>query len=356
MILLNPGPVNVTRRVRQSLLGPDICHREPEFSALLQRVRSKLAHIFKISHSHRIVLYTGSGTSVLEAMLSPLGSLKGSVLCLSNGVYGARLKTILETYSIKTHFLSTPTGLFPDTELIETLLKTMPSIHTIAMVHHETSTGMLNPLDEVSRLARRYNKLLAVDTISSLAAEPIDLSRIDLFAGTSGKCLHGFPGIAFVGISKKAQQALRHAKARSLSLDLMSALASQEKGETSFTPAVQILYAFDTALDELKTQGLNQRIRHYRLLSDLLHQGMKALGIHCLIDPHYRSHVLAAFWLPRKISYQKLHDTLKKKGFVIYAGQSSLKHSIFRIAHLGDISVKDLRRFLKTLERLLPRS
>lgn len=351
-VLLNPGPVNVTPAVRRALLGPDICHREPEFSRLLSRVRGKLLGLFGAARTHRLALFSGSGTTALEAMMASFAHPRLRTLVLSNGVYGRRLAAALEVRGLPVRVLESPLGSFPSTRQIEIELR-RPSVHAVAMVHHETSTGMLNPLHAVKRLARKHRKFLLVDAISSLGAETLELGGIDLLAGTSGKCLHGFPGISFVFVSRRAERELARRPKRSLYLDLGEALRQTGRGETSFTPAVQVLYALDAALDALSRGSLKARIADYRRKSGLLWNGLERLGVRALLPPAARSHVLAAFHTPEGSSYRALHDRLKKSGFVIYAGQSSLEGRIFRVANLGEVSMTDLRRFLKSFASAL---
>ena len=354
-VLLNPGPVNVTGRVRRALLRPDICHREIEFSNLLHSLREKILKIFGVADTHTVAVFSGSGTTALEAMLSSFVRPDQKILVLSNGVYGDRIKSILEIHQSSVLTLKTQIGDFPSLAQIETLLKKDPLIYAIAMVHHETSSGMLNPLSEVGTLARRFRKLFLVDAISSLGAEPIDFKKtfIDALAGTSGKCLHGVPGASFVIVSKKALSTLKDQKPRTLYLDLQNTLDWEEKGESPFTPAVHVLYAFHEALCELETEGLRNRIKNYRKKSELLEKGFEKLGLRFLVQKKFRSHVLTALWMPQGISYRKMHDALKKNGFVIYAGQSLLKDKIFRVSNLGDVSRADLDKFLICLKDVL---
>lgn len=354
-ILMNPGPVNVTERVRRSLLQPDICHREEEFSGLLRSIRERLLKIFGLSKTHTVAVFSGSGTTALEAMLSSFARPDRKILVLSNGVYGQRIESILKIHGTPFHALSSATGDFPKAEQIEPLLKNDPFIHGVAMVHHETSSGMLNPLERVSPLVKKYGKVFLVDAISSLGAEKIDFKKhsIDFLCGTSGKCLHGFPGASFVILSKAQAYNLKNKKPKTLYLDIANVLAHEEKDDTPFTPDVQILYAFDEALKELLEEGLASRLRSYAQKCGLLEKGFMDLRLNFLIEKKYRSHVLTALWTPASITYEKLHGALKKEGFVIYAGQSDLKGKIFRVSNLGDIRSEDLRRFLSCLKRIL---
>ncbi len=352
---MNPGPVNVTERVRRSLLLPDICHREEEFAALLRAVREKLLTLFGVRSTHTVAVFSGSGTTALEAMLSSFAKNDKKILVLSNGVYGDRIKKILEVHDTPVSVLASDAGDFPDFQKIESLLKNDASIHAVAMVHHETSSGMLNPVGKVGALAKKYHKTFLIDAISSLGAEEMDFKKwgVDACAGTSGKCLHGFPGVSFVILSKKIAASLKHQKPKTLYLDLLQTLTAEEKDETPFTPAVQIFYAFNEALNELLEEGLKQRIQSYREKSALLEDGLAQLGLRFLVDQKHRSHVLTALWTPTQISYEKLHAALKKQGFIIYAGQSHLKDRIFRISNLGDIQKRDIQRFLGCLKNTL---
>ncbi len=357
-ILLNPGPVNVTERVRRALLQPDLCHREKEFSDLLSSVRYKLLKLFNIEKSHTVAVFSGSGTTALESMLSSFAGNNKKVLVLTNGVYGDRIQSILEIHHTPVKKLSAPLGDFPKLSDIESVLKQDHAIHAIAMTHHETSTGMLNPLADVAKLAKRYGKIMLVDAISSLGAEelPIGELGLDYVAGTSGKCLHGFPGVSFVMVKKTEVPKLDKQKQKTLYLDLLMTLQMEEKHDVPFTPVVQIFYAFEEALKELAQEGLSNRIRSYAQKSTLLERGFMSHCLSFLVSQPFRSHVLTALWTPQFISYAKLHDELKSKGFIIYAGQSGLKDKIFRVSNLGNVTPQDLHRFLSELGTLLKRN
>jgi 2-aminoethylphosphonate-pyruvate transaminase len=350
-VLLNPGPVNVTERVRRSLMGPDLCHREKEFSDLLSGIRRKLLRAFGVARSHEVAVLTGSGTLAVEAMLC---SFTGKVLVLSSGVYGERLREILKAHGMDHLFLAAPLGGFPELSEIERLLRRDRSLAAVALVHHETSTGALAPLKEVAGLAKKYGKAVLVDAVSSLGAEPIPFQNIDLLAASAGKCLHGFPGISFVFVAKKGRRLLSE-RPRSHYMDLRTILSSENGGSVPFTPAVQLCYALDEALNQLLREGVARRIRSYAAKNALLEKGLKKLGLEFLVPEGRRSHVLAALWLPSGLSYEALHASLKKKGFIIYAGQSNLKERIFRVSNLGAVRGSDLERFLRELGRTLAR-
>lgn len=354
-VLLNPGPVNIKEKVRRALLSADICHREPEFEELLLRCRKKLLKAFGISNSHDVVFFTGSGTAALEAAVISSVPQKRKILVINNGVYGERIVQIAKRYGIGVIDLKFKITERPDLSIVEGKLKKDKSIDVVAMVHHETSTGLLNPVDELGTLCRKYNKIYLLDSISALGGEELDFKKadIDLCVGTANKCIESISGVSFVLIKKSAAGELKKVRPRSLYLDMLSNLNSQKEGETLFTPAVQAFYALDAALGELIKEGVYSRIRRYKNMAAFLRRGFEEGSLRYLIAPAYHSNTITALRLPSGFSYQRLHDALKKKGFVIYAGQSKLKDVIFRIANMGQISKADARRFLKSLSSIL---
>jgi 2-aminoethylphosphonate-pyruvate transaminase len=344
-VLLNPGPVNVSDRVRQALLNPDICHREPEFLKTLSSVRDDLTRVFGIHKTHEAALFAGSGTLAVEAMLSSAGHAGEKFLVLSNGVYGERMAEILKRHRIAHHVLRGQGLAFPDLKSVEVFLKKNRSVTAIAMVHHETSTGYLNPLESVARLAKKHGLVVHVDAVSSLGAELIPWHLpIAYAAGASGKCLHGFPGVAFVLTAKSEIPCLIKHPNHSLYLDLGGTLAVQRAGGTPFTPSVQLVYALKAALDELAAETVTRRVASYQRKSETLRKALEASGITILAPAGSRSHVLTAAHLPAGVAYEPLHDWMRAKGFLIYAGQAQWKNRIFRLANLGLVSEPELKR------------
>ena len=220
------------------------------------------------------------------------------------------------------------------------------------MVHHETTTGLLNPLPEIAELAKQYDKRLVVDCISSLGGDEIDFEKypIDFAAGTANKCIHGLPGVSFVLHRKKDLCRIKDIPARSVYFHLADHHKAQEQGDTLFTPAIQPHYALDAALDELLEQTVAGRIVHYRKAAKRLRKGFEAIGLELLIPEDQRSNCLTAIKLPDGVSYDWLHDRLKENGFVIYAGQGLFSNKIFRIANMGNIHNEEFDRCLKILK------
>ncbi len=355
-LLFCPGPVNLTHSVRAALSAPEICHREPEFAHLLQTIRGKLLHALGLDGRYAAVILSGSGTAALEAaVLSSLESGR-KLLVVNNGVYGSRIAQIARYHNLPLAEIRSPVTEWPDLNRVAAALKRDSNIGTVAMVHHETSTGMLNPVEAVGALAKKYHRRFLVDAISSLGAEKLELSKLNigLCVGSSGKALHGAPGLSFVLLCQEEAARIRKLKPRSLYLDLGISLKAQESGDSPFTPAIPLFNAFHAALDDLIKEGLRMRVARYRQRAAFLRAGFKKMGLKPILEEEERmSNSLTALWLPKGLAYAELHDRLKKAGFVIYAGQSELAGRIFRVAHMGQLNQADLKGFLTALGSLV---
>jgi 2-aminoethylphosphonate-pyruvate transaminase len=357
MLLLNPGPVTLTERVRRSLLQPDLCHRESEFFALQDEARARLLSTHDLDPKEwTAVLITGSGTAAVESMVAALVPENGRLLNLENGVYGERIAQICTQYRIAHERISGSWLQALDLGAIAKRLQS-PSDDSrfthMAVVHHETTTGRLNDLRPLLELCRAYDVQLLVDGVSSFGAEWIDFAHRHLgaVAAAANKCLHGVPGASFV-IARRG--ALEHAVKRAYYLDLSRLAQLQEQRNTPFTPAVHAYYAMVEALREFSEEG-GRPARHarYASLSEQVRAGLAELGIEPVIAPEHSSVVLRAYKLPAGVAYTELHDALKREGFVIYAGQGDLAAMLFRISIMGAVKPADLTRLLKCCARLV---
>lgn len=355
MILLNPGPVNVSDRVRKALSREDICHREEEFSRLLEGIRLKLLKAFAPGGSHAVIVLTGSGTAAVEAAVSSALGPDRKILIINNGVYGERIARMAAAYGMKQLEMRFEWQSALDLSRIEQVLARDPAIQVVAMVHHETTTGLINPVDRVSDLVHRYDKRLLVDSVSGLGGEAIGLvdNSVDLCVGTAGKCLQGFPGVSFVIVKKDEMRRIETIPPRSVYLSLADYFRDQERGTVPFTPAVQLHFALDEALNELLEEGVNGRISRYREAARMLRQGYAALGLKLLLPEGIRSNTITGIYLPEGMTYEKLHHALKRRGYVIYAGQGNLESRIFRVANMGALGKADFEAFLKSVGEVL---
>jgi 2-aminoethylphosphonate-pyruvate transaminase len=356
MILLNPGPVNVSPRVTAALGRGDLCHREAECGALLGRIRGRLAEAFAPAGGFTAVLLTGSGTAALEMAVTSVLSDRGRLVVVANGVYGERIAAMATAARLPHTVIDGPWTAPPDLARVEEAL-TAPDVEAVAVVHHETTTGLRNPIAEVGVLARRYGKLLLIDSISGLAGDALDPDgvRADMIVGTANKCIQGLPGIAFVLVRDDTMVRLRAHPRRSVYLALAAHHEAQLRGQTPFTPAVQVAYALDEALAELLEEGVAGRIARYGAAAALLRAGFERLGLEFVLPPPLRSNSITALWLPEGRTYAQLHDGLKAQGFVIYEGQGRLQRGIFRVANMGHLRSEDFVRFLGALAGVLER-
>jgi 2-aminoethylphosphonate-pyruvate transaminase len=350
-ILLNPGPVTLTERVRQALLRPDQCHREQEFAELILSIRRRIEHVYdERPDGHDAVVLSGSGTCAVEAMVASLVPRDGAALVAANGVYGERIAAMLASQG-KAHTLVRADWLAPiDISAVRDALARQ-RFSAVLAVHHETTTGRLNQLDELGRACRDANVPLLLDAVSSFGGEAIDWRGWNLgaVAATANKCLHGVPGIAFVLADRELLHA-RRGSSPSLYLDLQRSHAEQATGFSPFTQAVHACFALDEALDELADDG-GWRARRdvYRRRTAAIRNGLIAAGIEPLLPDADSSSMLTAYRLPAGLDYTTLHDRLKRAGYVIYAGQGHLAGGIFRIATMGAIADGDLDRIVSEI-------
>ncbi|MGW5400098.1 2-aminoethylphosphonate aminotransferase [Streptomyces sp. NPDC003952] len=356
LVLMNPGPVNTDDRVRAALAGPDLCHREPEFSDLMTRVRHKVVQISGGGTEHTSVVLTGSGTAAVEAIVASAVPEAGGLLILDNGHYGERFCEIASGYGIRSHRLSFGWGVPIDLEQVDAALAADPGLTHVAMVHHETSTGMLNPVAQLTAIAHRHHREVIVDAISSVGAEDILMDRdsIDWLAGSSNKCIEGMPGLGFVCARKTSLEALSSERRRGYYLDLHRHYRAQAGAAApAFTPGIPAYYAFDQALDLALEEGVDRRHSRYRDLAERLRSGLTSLGLQFLLPAEQQAVALTAIRLPAGVVYDELHAWLKEQGFVIYTAQEQLAPAYFRLSTMGCMTADDVDRFLAALAAFL---
>ncbi|WP_433272798.1 pyridoxal-phosphate-dependent aminotransferase family protein [Actinosynnema sp. CS-041913] len=357
LVLLNPGPANTSERVRRALDRGDMCHREPEFSRLLESIRAGLVETLVSPHSHEAVVITGSGTAAVEmAVLSSVRPGR-AVLVLENGAYGERIGRMCAAQGLKTYQVVEEWARPIDPARVTDALAAHPDIDAVAGVMHETTSGLVNPMEEIGAIVAATDAVLVVDAISATGHETPELARIqaDLVCGTANKGLHGLPGAAFVLIGRsKGLSRVERTPVRSGYLDLAGHLRAQRGGEVLYTPAVQVYQAFDEAIREFRELGgYRARVADYRARAALLRSGFARLGLEILVAPPHRSNSVTTVRLPAGVAYRALHDELKERGFVVYAGQGRLSGDYFRVCNMGELALPTLSRFVSELEEVL---
>lgn len=355
-MLLCPGPVMLSDRVRSALLHSDIGHREEEFSDLLDRSRLKLSQVFGVKNhdKYTTVVITGSGSAANESVLSSIGSDK-RILILANGEFGERLIGLAEIHQLKVIRFQLEWGeSFKVSDIEKAVKQADPDV--VAMVHHETSTGMLNPIEAVGRICRKHSKLFYVDAVSSLGAEYVNVEKnhIDFCTASSNKALSSVCGLSFVCGRRTAFESLKDVKSRTSYLNLYKHYHYETRlSQTPNTPAVTALFALDAALDELLQAGLDDRVRRCRMLASMLREELRSLGLKFAIPENHMSSVLTTACLPENISYHDLREGLKKRGFVVYGGKGPLEGRAFQVANIGTVHRKYISDFARSLKWVL---
>jgi len=355
-ILLNPGPVTLSERVRQALLREDMCHREPDFAELMLDIKARLASVYPSAQAgFDAITLTGSGTCAVEAMVSSLAPRATTTLVVANGVYGERIAAMLAAQE-KAHEVvqSAWRDALDLTAVAERIQGNSAITHVIA-VHNETTTGRLNDIGALASLCREHGRWLMIDAVSSFGGELIDFAHPAILAAaaTGNKCLHGIVGIAFVLVRNDAFE-LGRSQSDSLYLDLFAYHRAQKNGFSPYTQAVHACFALQEALRELDdTGGWQARNARYRVLSERIRSVLQGYGISLFLPAPSYSSMISSFHLPTGWRYERLHDALRAAGFIIYAGQGRLQRSMFRICNMGDIRDEDVDRLLATFARLL---
>jgi 2-aminoethylphosphonate-pyruvate transaminase len=351
-ILLNPGPVTVTDDVIHACHEQN-CHREDDVKRAVEAIKSNLVKLVTIDvDEFRVVLFASSGTGALEATLLSTIKRNSFPLVISNGAYGRRISEILEKADVAAYTLEYKWGTPIDFDQIDGLLKE-GLFKTVIMVHHETTTGLLNPIKGVGSLARKYGCTYIVDAISSIGGVPLDIKEcfIDYLVGVGNKCIQGLPGLSFVICRKEHIEKLNEISP-SLYLDLVSEYHYQEREKSlRFTAPVQIIYALEQALQELRYEGVVQRNRRYSENYDTLVEGYQKLGFE-LFENKPASKLIATFYYPKKFDFDAFHDKMYARKYVIYPGMLT-QDKTFRIAVMGDINSNDIDCFISASKQVL---
>jgi 2-aminoethylphosphonate-pyruvate transaminase len=288
-------------------------------------------------------------------MLGSLVPRQGRLLVLANGVYGERMAAMAHALGIECSLLRCPWGEPIGFEDVSLRLARMAAPVHVAVVHHETTTGRLNALAALAAICADQGASLLIDAVSSFGAEAIDLGAPALAAvtATSGKCLHGAPGASFV-LARRAALEGAASPPRSVALDLAAHARAQDGCSPAFTPPVPLFHALCEALREHAQEG-GWLARHarYAALAGQLHTGLALRGIAARMDPAECSVVLRSYALPPGVSCDLLHDELRKRGFVIYAGQGWLRERWFRVSTLGEIEASEVARFLGAVDEIV---
>lgn len=356
-LLLTPGPLSTTATVRAAMLQ-DSCTWDADYNlGVVEPIRRELVRLAtgpEYESDYSAVLLQGSGSYVVESVLGSAIGADECLLIINNGAYGARMGEMARCLGLRHHELDCGETTRPEPAAIEAMLVRHPEITHLAMVHCETTTGMLNPLEEVAELCQRCGIRLIVDAMSSFGGIPIDMGRlgIEFLISSANKCIQGVPGFGFA-IARRAALMACAGRARSVSLDLHAQWQTMEQqgGKWRFTSPTHTVLAFAQALRELDEEGgIAARHQRYSENQRTLVDGMAALGFAPLLPEKWQSPIITAFYSPAHPDYRfaDFYQRLKAQGFVIYPGKVS-QADCFRIGNIGDVTPARVRDLLAAM-------
>ncbi len=354
--LLTPGPLTTSPTVKQAMLH-DYGSRDRTFIDINARVRKRLVDIIAGAESHVCVPLQGSGTFVVEAMLGSFVPRDGKLLILVNGAYGHRMAKIC-TYLRRDHLIQETAEDVPvDFEQLDRTLASDENISHVAAVHCETTSGILNPIENIADIVARHGRSLLIDAMSAFGAIPLSARdvRFDAVVASSNKCLEGSPGMGFCLAERSALEAAR-GNSPSLCMDLYDQWRSMEiNGQWRFTPPTHAILAFDQALNEFEAEGgVEGRGGRYRENCRILVEGMRKLGFKTLLPDELQAPIIITFHMPddTKFDFNRFYANLSEQGYVIYPGKLTVADS-FRVGCIGRLGAEQMHGALAAVARAM---
>lgn len=357
-VLLNPGPATTTDTVKMAQVVPDICPREKEFAGLMKGLRSDLLRVVHApEEEYTSVLFCGSGTINIDICINSLVPEGKKILVVNNGAYNSRAVEVCEMYHIPHINLKFSVYEQPNLEEVENTLMKNPDVAVVYCCHHETGTGVLNPIREIGALAHKYGDIFVSDTTSTLGMIPLDVVKdnVDFCMASAQKGLMAMAGLSFIIGKKSIIEASKNYPTRSYYCNLYLQYEYFEKtGEMHFTPPVQTIYATIQALKEYFAEGEEAKFARHRRVYEAIHNGLEELGFKTIIPREIESGLVVSVLYPTDSnwSFEKVHDYCYERGFTIYPGKISTTNT-FRLCSLGAIDVSDIRNFFVVLKDAL---
>ena len=354
-LLLTPGPLTTSESVKTAMMT-DWCTWDEDYNVhIVEEIRKGLVQLAtRKTDEYTSILMQGSGTYCVEATLGSVITPKHKLLILSNGAYGDRMGNISEYHGMNYDMLAFDETEQVSVEYVDDYLAHNAEITHVAVVHCETTTGILNPLKEIAHMVKMHGKKLIVDAMSSFGGVPLDVEElgIDFMISSANKCIQGVPGFGFI-IARKSELQYCKGVSKSLSLDIYDQWDAMEKGHGKwrFTSPTHVVRAFKQAMDELAAEGgVEARHARYCRNHDVLVEGMRSLGFKTLLKDEVQSPVITSFLYPDKeFDFKEFYHQLKEKGFVIYPGKIS-QADTFRIGNIGDVFPEDFSRLIEAIK------
>jgi len=353
------GPTSVDEKVQNALLYDDISHRDEEFEELFVSTQKLIINSVNADKKvYTSLIISGSGTSAVEAMVSSFLP-NSDVLVLSNGAFGERLYNMSKVFNCNSKILNFKWGAEYDIVKVENFLKNNKYIENVLTTWVETSTGVLNPINELSYICKKYDKKLYVDSVSAIGAEDIDLSSNDIecIAGHSGKALGSYPGIGIVVCKKSLFSGENISNAYYLDLNKYYHY-SEKYSQTPHTPAIPLIFSLQKALEIFqhdKALAFERLDKTYKALSE----GLQKLGIKLFLDPNIKKcRSLIAAYCPDYIEFQDMKTSMKEEGYIIYGGRGYLEEKgIFLVSVMStNITVDLVQKFINSFRKVLKKA
>jgi aspartate aminotransferase-like enzyme len=352
-----PGPTFVPQSVLGASARPMINHRGPEFASLLAALTRALQDFLRTQGD--VLLLTASGTGGLEAAIVNTLSKGDRVLVFSNGAFGERFHSMAKAYGVDARRVDVTWGRPVDPDLVRDELakeKAKDGAKAVLITHNETSTGVLNPLKEISEVVREAGKLLIVDGVSGAGACELEIDEwgIDVMVSASQKAWGAPPGVAMVTMSPRAWKAYDRSDLPKFYFDLQQAKASLEKAQTPATPAVTVFIALQESLKLMAEEGIDSIVRRHRDLAYATRRGVQALGLTLFADEQHASPTVTAFRPPTRVDPKNLIRILRDSyDTVIAGGQGRIEGQVARVGHMGFVTLQDIVAFFSALELTL---
>lgn len=356
-VLFTPGPLTTSRTVKQAMFR-DLGARDYEFLSIVKEIRERLLSLAGINdNEYEAIIMQGSGTFGVESVISSIIPPEGKLLVIANGAYGHRIAKMASLLKIDKTVLAYPENQVPNLDEIDQILQEDKAITHVAVVHAETTSGIVNPIKEIGDIVNKHQKVYIVDAMSSFGAIPVYPVEyhIDYLISSANKCVEGVPGFSFI-IARRNHLLSTDGYARSLSLNLLDQWKYMEsEGQFRFTPPVQIILAFHQALLELEAEGgVESRAERYKGNHHVLLQGMRKMGFREYLSPENQGYIITTFLYPNhpNFIFENFYQLLNVKGYAIYSGKVT-DAKCFRIGSIGRITVNDIHDLLRAIEYTL---
>lgn len=354
-VLLNPGPATTTDTVKMAQIVSDICPREKEFGDLMRGLSDDLVRVVHgENNEYESVLFCGSGTICIDAALSSFLPANKKALIVNNGAYSQRAVEVCEYYGLPFYEIKLPTDAPVDVAQVEDFLSQASDVAIVYTTHHETGSGVLNPIQRIGEVAHNVGAIFVVDTTSSLAMVPINVvvDNIDVCMASAQKGIQGMTGLSFLISKRNIIEDSKTYPKRSYYCNVYRQYeAFKSSGQMHFTPPVQVVYAARQALDEYFSEGEAAKWQRHQDLANRIHTGLERLGLQEVINPNFQSQLVVAVKYPDWPSwdFDRVHDYCYEHGFTIYPGKID-NQDTFRLCTLGAIYPDDIDRFFTVFE------